>query len=159
MGGGGPVLVYNLAAAYGWRKVFVILGVAEACVLAPVALLLIRGKPEQFGLLPDLERKNADTDQTSSTVNILKKKPTRAGLANGQSVTSQSVAASSANLQPYNQKIDPDKKVLLAEQAYTLGEAICTAAFWAYALGVLLLALTGTAFWFHLRGQLLFPFF
>jgi len=47
-----PVNTY-LLQTYGWRKSYVILGVAMTLVTIPVVLLFIKTRPSELGLLPD----------------------------------------------------------------------------------------------------------
>lgn len=49
-----PVNTY-LLQTYGWRKSYVILGIAMTLVTVPVVLLVIRTRPSEKGLLPDGE--------------------------------------------------------------------------------------------------------
>ena len=46
-------LLRLLLESYDWRQVFVMLGIAMALLIAPIIALLMRDKPEQFGLSPD----------------------------------------------------------------------------------------------------------
>jgi MFS family permease len=45
-------LVTRLIDIYEWRKTMVIVGVAAFCIILPLSLI-VRHKPEQYGLLPD----------------------------------------------------------------------------------------------------------
>lgn len=47
-----PVLISTLSDTYGWRATWAILGVATLVIALP-AMLLVRRKPEDVGLLPD----------------------------------------------------------------------------------------------------------
>jgi MFS family permease len=49
-----PQVIEALMRAGGWRYAYVTLGVAVAGTMVPVGLLFFRGRPEQFGLSPDL---------------------------------------------------------------------------------------------------------
>ena len=49
-----PQVIEALMRAGGWRYAYLTLGVAVAGTMVPVGLLFFRGRPEQFGLRPDL---------------------------------------------------------------------------------------------------------
>ncbi len=51
--GGFPLLIIQLIPLYGWRISYGLLGLLLLFVMAPLGFLLIRNKPEQFGLFPD----------------------------------------------------------------------------------------------------------
>jgi MFS family permease len=49
-----PPLIDALIRAGGWRHAYLTLGAVVVGTMLPVGLLLFRGRPEQFGLTPDL---------------------------------------------------------------------------------------------------------
>lgn len=51
--GGFPVLINWLIPQFGWRLSYGLLGVGVMALMIPLALLFVRDKPEQYGLLPD----------------------------------------------------------------------------------------------------------
>jgi MFS transporter, OFA family, oxalate/formate antiporter len=54
--GGFPVLVHNLISIFGWRVTYPILGLFIFFVMTPIAFLLFRNRPEEYGLKPDGDR-------------------------------------------------------------------------------------------------------
>lgn len=48
-----PPLSNALIDAYGWRTTWVVIGAAVLLLLAPIAFIFVRNRPEDLGLLPD----------------------------------------------------------------------------------------------------------
>ena len=57
-----PVM-QDLLAVYSWRQIWQVLGLVVGLLVVPFIWLLMRDRPENFGLLPDGERQ---TDQTNT---------------------------------------------------------------------------------------------
>jgi MFS family permease len=53
---GFPMAINALIPMYGWRGTYVVLGLALLCVMAPLGWLLVRNRPEEYGLPPDGSR-------------------------------------------------------------------------------------------------------
>ena len=49
-----PRVIDQLIAAFGWRGAYQILALIVAATILPVAVIFFRGRPELFGLQPDL---------------------------------------------------------------------------------------------------------
>jgi len=61
-----PGLVIALIGAVGWRSAYVVLGGASIALMAPIAFLLFRRRPEDHGLLPDGRTAGKGLDEESS---------------------------------------------------------------------------------------------
>lgn len=48
-----PSLIHALIGRFGWRASYQVLGLMIGVVMLPVGLLFFRGRPEDYGLLPD----------------------------------------------------------------------------------------------------------
>jgi MFS family permease len=51
--GGFPALINWLIPIYGWRATYMLLGLVLLLWFAPLAMMLVRDRPEQYGLQPD----------------------------------------------------------------------------------------------------------
>lgn len=60
-----PVTLY-LIANYDWRLAMIILGLVMTFLLAPVCFLFIRSRPEEMGLHPYGQRKDADNQKSAN---------------------------------------------------------------------------------------------
>jgi MFS family permease len=58
-------MLQDLLTIYSWRQIWQVLGVVVGVVVVPFIWLLTRDRPENFGLLPDGESQNSETNQTS----------------------------------------------------------------------------------------------
>jgi len=109
-----PIIMMSLMTSVGWRQTYVILGMASLFVMAPSGLLFFRGKPEQYGLLPDAKQSTADDDSANK---------------NMAEVTCKENV-----------------------EDWTAEEVFRSRAFYVFACSDLIIAGTGTAFYFHLRS-------
>ena len=60
-----PQVIEALILAGGWRHAYLMLGAIVAGTMVPIGLLLFRGRPELFGLSPDLGVQSHRSRQTS----------------------------------------------------------------------------------------------
>ena len=60
-----PTLVGFMIAELGWRWTYVVFGVAVAALVTPAALLFVRNRPEEVGLLMDNDAPSAAHDAAS----------------------------------------------------------------------------------------------
>ncbi|MDH3676109.1 MAG: MFS transporter [Anaerolineae bacterium] len=60
-----PNLINRLIPLYGWQGTYMLLGLLLLAVMAPLAFILIRNRPEQYGLEPDGHKTSA-ADQTKA---------------------------------------------------------------------------------------------
>ena len=66
--GGFPYLINWMIPVYGWRSSYMLLGLMVWLVIAPLALIFIRNRPEEYGLQPDgMSDPAADRGKTSAT--------------------------------------------------------------------------------------------
>ena len=122
-------IVLNLGIeAVGWRQTYFLLGLNSIFFMAPLGFLFYRNEPEKFGLLPDGKIPEVANDETNSE-------------ENGEKVEQQ-----------FSEVDDSDHKLNAGNVDVTAKEAFKTGAFWSNALSLCLIAATGTAFWFHLKG-------
>lgn len=61
-------LAQHLIATRGWRQAYTVIGVLVWVVVLPVAGLVLRERPETYGLLPDGERPRTDPGEPGSRV-------------------------------------------------------------------------------------------
>lgn len=101
-----PNIINWLIPIYGWRVTYILLGAILLLVMAPLGLLFVRNRPEQYGLQPD----GAPTPLPG----------------------------------------DSAAPVAVAEENWTLGEAMRTPIFWSLAVGLALIAMLGTGLIFHI---------
>ena len=118
--GAGPNLLAWMIERFGWQNSYVILGLALIFILAPLGYLFFRGQPEEYGLLPD------------------GRKPGLAG---------EDRAAQGSMVQRL-EKLLGHKEV--SEENWTLSEAMRTAVFWTFLLGLASIAMLGTGLTFHI---------
>ena len=152
-----PIIMLALIESHGWRQTYVILGVTTITFMAPLGLLFFRGKPEQYGLLPDAKHVNAGSSpaiglelaiaassDSEEEIDVLEEEHyTPHGQATSTGATAGATAADTANTLPTN-KVD--------EVNWTAKEVFRSRAFYVFAVADLIIAGTGTAFWFHLRS-------
>lgn len=66
-----PNLINWLIPLYGWRTTYMLLGSALVIIMAPLAWLFLRNRPEEYGLLPDgapVGQRPHRSDQTAAPV-------------------------------------------------------------------------------------------
>ena len=61
-------LAQHLIATRGWRQAYTVIGVLVWVIVLPVAGLVLRERPETYGLLPDGERPRTDPGEPGSRV-------------------------------------------------------------------------------------------
>ena len=111
-------------------ETYLVMAAVAALGMAPIGFAFYREAPERYGLLPDGRR--------------------RAALAAGDSASAQHLEG--AEEDPSSAPAPAATVVREPEPEWTRAEALRTASFWAMSLGSLSIALTGTAFWFHLTA-------
>ena len=136
-----PVAMHRLQAAHGWRNMYRLLGLAELALMLPLGLLLFRGAPELYGMLPDGRRRAAPVSGEGSEGG--RGTPTAAGGADADAAD----AADAVGV------VDaPDPAAL--EHNWTKAQALRTLTFWSIAGGVFTNSLVVTALFFHLHSVL-----
>jgi len=48
-----PLLTAGIISSFSWRSAYLVTGAIALCVIIPVSLFIVRGRPEDMGLLPD----------------------------------------------------------------------------------------------------------
>mmetsp|Transcript_46657 Transcript_46657/g.73040 ORF Transcript_46657/g.73040 Transcript_46657/m.73040 type:complete len:374 (+) Transcript_46657:66-1187(+) len=122
-----PLIMINLIAALGWRQTYVVLGIACIGFMAPIGGMFFRDKPEKYGLLPDA------------------RKPKQ------QNMAGEVELATPAGDQ-VDEKTENTEEELQDDSDWTAPEVFRSVAFWVFSLSDLIIAATGTAFFFHLRS-------
>jgi MFS transporter, OFA family, oxalate/formate antiporter len=126
-----PQAAVRLIDVAGWRETYIIFGLAIWVTVIPVALLLVRNRPEDLGLHPDGDGH----------------RQWRATAAGGLS-TSIAKGTAAAPLTGRSTLASP-------EAAYTLRQALRTRAYWTLTAVYFLSPLIGTAFLFDMQPMLL----
>ena len=127
-----PVLLQHGLATVGWRQTYVVMAVCAAFGMAPLGFAFYRESPETYGMLPDAGK--------------------HAGLAASDSAAQQPENENENEAEDVDAKPSSSSSSPEDEPAWTRAEALRTAAFWSVSFGSLSVALTGTAFWFHLTA-------
>jgi len=140
-----PVIMMSLMTSVGWRQTYVMLGMASLFVMAPLGLLFFRGRPEQYGLLPDAKK----SSMADSKVVLVE------GFNDDIAMTNTNIIRGddTAEMESGDKKIKDTGTFLLdnKEVNWTPQEIFRSRAFYVFAYSDLIIAAMGTAFWFHLR--------
>lgn len=116
-----PNVVHWLIPHLGWRATYVLLGAFLSLGFAPIAFYLVRNRPETYGILPDGEGRE-------------KGKPVASGEGRLQVL-----------LNYFRRPV-----VAIAEENWTLDEALQTPVFWVFSLGRCAVTLISTGLLFHI---------
>ena len=150
MQGAIPVIMMALMDSVGWRGTYVWLGLATLLIMVPLGGIFFRSKPEVYGLLPDGESSQGGGD--SGSVEMVLEPH-----AEGRDVHPEGKQP----LSPVDETVapddrggdgDPESDSTSLETNWEARQVFKSPAFWAFALPDLVIAGTGTAFWFHLRA-------
>ena len=148
-----PSAMQSGIAHLGWRGTYQVLG-ASCLGFSLVGAAFFREAPERYALSPD--GAHAPLAAADSAAGIA------ADSSTGSTADSAAVSSSAAAHKRPAPTADggsgesladgncEDLSEPAAEPAWTRDEALRTAAFWSISAGCLSIALTGTAFWFHL---------
>ena len=133
-----PSLMQTGLATIGWRRMYVMLGFV--CLgFSLVGFAFYREAPEQYGLLPDGDKPKG-LAASDSAAEMATATEAVEGAAPGAAAEAPAATDAAATAE--------------GEPAWTRAEALRTPAFWSVSVGCLSVALTGTAFWFHLNRVL-----
>ncbi len=102
--------------AYGWRTAYLVLAAIVLLVVAPVEALVLKGRPEDIGLLRDGRRQSLETSRGSQPA---------ASKPGANSGSPQPIAASTAPATP-SRVVDR----AWAERTWTVASALRTKRFW-----------------------------
>ena len=157
-----PIILNESISTIGWRSTYIRLGLNSIFFMAPFGFLFYRNQPELYGLLPDgridvpldddnINNNNDFDDAMNKNENDDKKNSNNVSIAknitnNNKNNNSEDDADDSNN---NNNNMTASTKIEIDVDAK---EAFKTGAFWSNALSLGLVAATGTAFWFHLKG-------
>ncbi len=154
-----PVVMMALTGALGWRGTYVVLGVATLSVMTTLGGCFYRGKPEQYGMLPDAEAvpSLAAVSVEMATVEM--------ATGRGETIIRGGAVVSSTMLDNDDDEEDddagekdsspdhtPTRATTTLETNWQARDVFRCPTFWAFALSDMIVAATGTAFWFHLRS-------
>ena len=168
-----PVIMIALMKAVGWQGTYVWLGIATLTVMVPSGGLFFRGKPERYGLMPDGEilkeaspglGKLEDAGNENNVTDTIEKDfavkvmDSQSGnvlnsghlLDHCDGSMDSGIDDHASDMIPKDTDIKP--QVSVVEKNWMSKDVFKSPAFWAFALPDLVIAGTGTAFWFHLRA-------
>lgn len=117
-----PNLLNWLIPLYGWRVTYVLLGVVLLLVMTPVGYFFYQNRPEEFGLLPDGHQKRRTNEDGARKTS-----------------TATESATESATVPVY-----------VAEENWTLPEALRTPIYWVFTAGLASISMLGTGLTFHI---------
>ena len=149
-----PIIMIALITNTGWRSTYQVLGMATLFFMVPMGLLFYRGKPEQYGVLPDAKYVAMGTtisdggEDGGEGVGAVGVGAVGVG-AVGLELVEKNGEAEKEDTYPLAAPIHCDP---VDETNWTAKQVFHSPAFWVFVLSDLIIAGTATAFFFHLRG-------